>query len=45
MAIISRRATIDWSGDVVHGTGAVSAGSGSFSVAVTFPRLGGEPGA
>jgi osmotically inducible protein OsmC len=43
MATFSRHATIDWSGDVLHGTGAVSAGSDAFSVPVTFPRLAGEP--
>lgn len=43
MATFSRRATIEWSGDVPRGTGGVTAGSGAFSIPVTFPRLGGEP--
>jgi lipoyl-dependent peroxiredoxin len=43
MATFVRHATIDWTGDVVRGTGTVSAGSDAFSSAVTFPRLAGEP--
>ena len=43
MAIFSRRATLDWSGDVLRGTGAVTAGSEAFAVGATFPRLHGEP--
>lgn len=42
MAVFSRRAVLDWSGDVLHGAGTVSAGSQAFGVAATFPRLGGE---
>lgn len=43
MTTFTRSATIDWSGDVLRGTGSVIAGSESFSVPVTFPRLAGEP--
>ncbi len=43
MATFFRRATIDWTGDVLHGNGEVTAGSRAFSVPVTFPRLNGEP--
>ena len=43
MATFSRRATIEWNGDVLRGAGAVTAGSDTFSVGVTFPRIAGEP--
>ena len=43
MAIFSRNATLDWNGDVVRGTGAVTAGSEALAVGATFPRLHGEP--
>jgi lipoyl-dependent peroxiredoxin len=43
MATFARRATIDWNGDVREGTGQVVAGSESFTVPITFPRLSGEP--
>jgi len=43
MAEFSRQATLEWVGDVPRGGGGVTAGSGSFSVPATFPRLGGEP--
>jgi osmotically inducible protein OsmC len=43
MASFSRSAVLEWSGDVVRGTGRVSAASDAFSVAATFPRLSGEP--
>ena len=42
-ATFSRSATIDWTGDVPRGAGAVTAGTEAFSVPVTFPRLAGEP--
>jgi osmotically inducible protein OsmC len=44
MATFSRRATLEWTGDVVHGTGTIVTGSRAFVVAATFPRLRGEPG-
>ena len=43
MATFSRRATLDWSGDVLRGAGAVTAGSEAFAVGATFPRMRGEP--
>ena len=39
----TRSAEIRWTGDVVRGSGAVSAGSGAFQVAAMFPSLRGEP--
>ena len=45
MAAFSRRATLDWSGDVLRGEGAVTAGSDAFTVGATFPRLHCEPAA
>ena len=38
----SRSAELAWQGDVVRGSGQVSAGSGAFTVAATFPTLRGE---
>ncbi len=43
MAIFSRRAMLDWTGDVLRGSGAVAAGSKAFAVDATFPRIHGEP--
>lgn len=43
MATFSRSATLDWSGDVLRGTGTVTAGSEAFATGATFPRLHGEP--
>jgi lipoyl-dependent peroxiredoxin len=43
MARFSRHATVDWNGDVMHGTGTVTAGTAAFTASVTFPRIGGEP--
>lgn len=37
MATFSRRATFEWSGDVLRGTGAIAAGSEAFTVGATFP--------
>jgi osmotically inducible protein OsmC len=42
MTSFRRSATLEWAGDVVHGTGRVTAGSGAFTLVATFPRLGGE---
>ena len=39
----SRRATLEWNGDVVHGSGHVTAGSQAFSIPATFPRVAGDP--
>lgn len=43
MATFSRRATVDWVGDVLHGSGDVTAGTSAFAVPVTYPRIAGEP--
>lgn len=42
-ASFARRATAAWTGEVVHGAGVVKAGTESFALSVTFPRLSGEP--
>lgn len=42
MVTFSRSAEFAWHGDVVRGSGQVSAGSGAFTVAATFPTLRGE---
>jgi osmotically inducible protein OsmC len=39
----SRHVTINWTGSVMEGSGMVSAGSGAFSLPVTFPRRIGDP--
>ena len=43
MATFSRHADIAWSGSVMEGKGAVKAGTGAFSLPVTFPSRIGEP--
>ena len=43
MAIFSRSVTVDWSGSIMEGTGEAKAGSGAFTLAVTFPSRIGEP--
>ena len=43
MATFSRSAVLEWSGDVRHGSGTVTAGTSAFHVAASFPRLAGEP--
>jgi osmotically inducible protein OsmC len=42
MATFSRHAVLEWSGNVTHGEGRVTAGSSSFSVSASFPRVNGE---
>ena len=42
MPSFSRRATLEWTGDVPRGSGRVAAGSSAFEVEATFPRLAGE---
>jgi osmotically inducible protein OsmC len=39
----SRHVTINWTGSVMEGSGMVTAGSGAFSLPVTFPRRIGDP--
>lgn len=43
MATFARSATLDWSGDVLRGSGEVSAGSAAFTAGASFPRIRGEP--
>ncbi len=43
MATFSRDAVLDWTGDVVHGAGTVTAGTAAFAVPASFPRIAGEP--
>jgi osmotically inducible protein OsmC len=38
MAQFSRNVTVDWTGSLMEGTGQAKAGSGAFSLPVTFPR-------
>jgi osmotically inducible protein OsmC len=42
-ASFHRHAVLAWVGDVVRGSGRISAGSGSFSTSATFPQVSGEP--
>jgi lipoyl-dependent peroxiredoxin len=44
MATIERRADVEWQGTVMEGGGEVKAGSGAFSLPVTFPSRIGESG-
>jgi osmotically inducible protein OsmC len=44
MATFSRTATVDWAGSIMEGKGAVKAGTGAFTLPVTFPARIGEPG-
>src|SRR5687767_12237311 len=43
MATFERSATTDWEGGLMDGNGTTKAGSGAFSVPVTFPNRIGEP--
>jgi osmotically inducible protein OsmC len=43
MAIIERHADVDWQGSVMEGKGEAKAGSGAFSLPVTFPNRIGDP--
>jgi osmotically inducible protein OsmC len=43
MAAFSRRVVVDWTGSVREGTGTAKAGSGAFTLPVSFPRRVGEP--
>jgi osmotically inducible protein OsmC len=43
MATFSRHVDVDWSGSLMEGKGQVNAGSGAFSLPVTFPVRVGEP--
>lgn len=39
----SRNVTVDWQGTIMEGSGNAKAGSGAFTLPVTFPRRIGEP--
>ena len=39
----SRQVTVDWQGGIMDGNGTAKAGSGAFSLPVTFPKRIGEP--
>lgn len=43
MATFSRTVTVDWAGSVMEGKGEAKAGSGAFTLPVTFPSRIGEP--
>lgn len=43
MATFSRSVTVDWAGSVTEGKGQVKAGTGAFTLPVTFPARIGEP--
>ena len=43
MATFSRTVTVDWSGSIMEGKGQVKAGTGAFTLPVTFPARVGEP--
>jgi osmotically inducible protein OsmC len=42
MATFSRRAVLEWTGNVMEGAGGVTAGTRAFAVPVTFPTTAGE---
>src|SRR6476646_4945199 len=43
MANFSRTVTVDWSGPIMEGKGVAKAGTGAFTLPVTFPSRVGEP--
>jgi osmotically inducible protein OsmC len=43
MATFSRTVTVDWAGPIMEGKGQVKAGTGAFTLPVTFPARIGEP--
>src|SRR5437764_15231396 len=44
MATFERHVDVDWKGAVMEGKGEAKAGSGAFTLPVTFPNRIGEPG-
>ena len=44
MAEFSRKVDVDWSGSILEGKGQIKAGTGAFTLPVTFPARVGEPG-
>jgi osmotically inducible protein OsmC len=43
MATFARHATVNWTGSIMEGTGEAKAGTGAFTLPVSFPRRIGEP--
>ena len=43
MATFSRHVDVDWNGSIMEGKGQVKAGTGAFTLPVTFPARIGEP--
>jgi osmotically inducible protein OsmC len=43
MATFSRHVDVEWNGSIMEGKGQVTAGSGAFTLPVTFPARIGEP--
>jgi len=43
MATFSRTVTVDWTGSIMEGKGSAKAGTGAFTLPVTFPSRIGEP--
>src|SRR5260221_4414423 len=43
MATFSRNATVNWQGPIMEGSGEAKAGTGAFSLPVSFPRRIGDP--
>ena len=43
MAVFSRRAVLQWEGDIPDGAGLVTPGSGAFTVGAIFPSIAGDP--
>jgi osmotically inducible protein OsmC len=43
MATFSRNVTVNWEGSIMEGKGTAKAGSGAFTLPVTFPARIGEP--
>jgi osmotically inducible protein OsmC len=43
MATFSRHVDVDWTGSIMEGKGQVKAGTGAFTLPVTFPARIGEP--
>jgi osmotically inducible protein OsmC len=43
VATFSRHVDVDWNGSIMEGKGQVKAGTGAFSLQVTFPVRIGEP--
>lgn len=44
MATFSRHVDVDWTGSIMEGKGQAKAGTGAFTLPVTFPARVGEPG-